>query len=98
RPAAAEGLEVGARTEGAVRSRQDGDGEALVGLETAQGFAEGRGRRAVHGVARLGAIEGDDRNGTVGRIVNRHAKPPRKIRLGNENVTSRRASRACRMW
>ena len=59
----ADGLEVGAGAERAAGAVQDGDGRVVVGVEGAEGVGERLRGRAVDGVAGLGPVEDDRRDG-----------------------------------
>jgi hypothetical protein len=65
-------LEVGPGAERAARAREHRGGERVVGLETFAGLDERVGGGAVHRVAGLGAVEGDDRDGAVDLVVHGH--------------------------
>src|SRR5690606_40964236 len=58
-------LQVGAGTEGAPGTGEDGNARLGVGVERAEGLRDGGGRFIVHGIADVRPIDGDDRDRTV---------------------------------
>jgi len=69
------GLEIGAGAERATGTGEDGDGQAVVVVEPAEGQRQLLGVLAVDGVAPLGPVDGDDDDRAVGLDADGHGPP-----------------------